>query len=768
MNRLLHTATTKVRQNPWMLLGALTVLFFWPLTVKGEVLFWGTPLLQFFPWRDLAVAEYLSGRLPLWNPYAGMGAPLAANIQSGVFYPPNAVYLILPIERAMTVTVLIHVFLAGAFTHRFARSLGRTQTGAFVAALAFMFSGYVIARAGFLSIVSAVAWLPAVMLGIEQALQAGPAGSILQRARGALGLACATAMLLLAGHVQLAYYILVFASSYLAWRSLARADARLLTIRRAMVPAGAIALGVALAAIQLAPAWELKRESVRQEGIDYVAATGYSLWPGQLLGVIAPNFLGSQVAGDWWGPGAYWEGVVYSGVLSLALAALAIRFQFNSTIGFFLLMGVVGLFLALGRYNPLFEPLFRSVPGLGLFQAPARFTLWYTFGLAMLAGAGWDALQAHPAASARSGALVVVCGVGLGIAAGVLVVSGGQPGTSLAVRSVLGGVAWLVAAGLLLAGRNRLPAGAWTIGALTLLYVDLFTFGAPLNPTTDARLYRRDAVARVSTGDQVLDRSFTTEATYRAAVDRYFSFRGPFITDWQALTEIRTAMTPDLATAERVFDVYNFDPIRMHRTTRLQETAEASSLPASLLNAMNVRYLPAFQPPDGAASWVPAGPPMVYRRDLSLPRAYVVQSTVRVSSLDEALTAMTAPGYDPAVTAIVESSIDFPPWDRGPRNARITEHTPQRVTVDVESSGGLLVLSDSYYPGWVARVDGRATPIFPTNAAFRGVPVPPGRVRVEFSYEPESVRLGMSITMAALAVTGVASGVLFLKRGRRS
>ncbi|MEK7214660.1 MAG: YfhO family protein, partial [Chloroflexota bacterium] len=360
-----HKATATVRQNPWMLLGVLTVLFFWPLTIKGEVLFWGTPLLQFFPWRDLAVAEYLAGRLPLWNPYAGMGAPLAANIQSGVFYPLNAIYLFLPIERAMTATVIVHVFLAGAFTFGLARSLGRSQTGAMIAALAFMFSGYVVARAGFLSIVSAVAWLPAVMLGVEKALQAGLPASLRRRARAGLGLACATAMLLLAGHVQLAYYILVFASAYLAWGALARADSPLTTIKRAIVPAAAIALGVALAAIQLAPAWELARASVRQEGIDYVAATGYSLWPGQLLGVIAPNMLGSQAAGDWWGPGAYWEGVIYSGTLSLALGALAIRFQFNRTTGFFLLMGVVGLFLALGRYNPLFEPLFRSVPGLG-------------------------------------------------------------------------------------------------------------------------------------------------------------------------------------------------------------------------------------------------------------------------------------------------------------------------------------------------------------------------------------------------------------------
>ncbi|MEK7214659.1 MAG: YfhO family protein, partial [Chloroflexota bacterium] len=402
------------------------------------------------------------------------------------------------------------------------------------------------------------------------------------------------------------------------------------------------------------------------------------------------------------------------------------------------------------------------------FHARARFTLWYTFGLAMLAGAGWDALAARADASARSGILVVVCGLGLGIAAAVLGVSGGQPEMSPAVGSVLSGAAWLVVTGLLLAGKNRIPIRWWTAGALTLLYFDLFNFGVPLNPTTDARLYRRDAVERFSTGDQELDRTFTTEATYRVAVDRYFSFKGPFITDWQALTEMRTAVTPGLAAAERIFEVYNFDPIRVRRTTRLQETAEASGLPPALLNAMNVGYLPAFQAPAGTAALIPAGPPMVNRRDLSVPRAYVVQSTVRVRSLEEALAVMTAPGYDPAVTAVVESSIDFPAWNRAPGNARVAEYAPQRVLVEVESSGGLLVLSDAYYPGWVARVEGRIMPIVPANAAFRGVPVPPGRVRVEFSYEPESVRLGISITVVALAVLGILSGLVFLKPRRPS
>lgn len=54
----------------------------------GEVFFWGLPALQFYPWREYALALLRAGHLPLWNPYSGAGAPLLANYQSALLYPP--------------------------------------------------------------------------------------------------------------------------------------------------------------------------------------------------------------------------------------------------------------------------------------------------------------------------------------------------------------------------------------------------------------------------------------------------------------------------------------------------------------------------------------------------------------------------------------------------------------------------------------------------------------------------------------------------------
>lgn len=523
-----------------LLLALLAALFFWRLTILGEVLYWGTPLLQFFPWRTLAVQEYLSGRAPLWNPYAGFGAPLAANFQSAVFYPLNLVYFLLPIERAMTATVLLHVFLAGWFTYGFGRHTGLSRSGALVSALTFMFSGYLVARAGFLSITAAVAWLPALFLALEGCLRASaqPGGS---RLLWMVALAGATGMLLLAGHIQLAYYSLVAGALYLGYRVLTGDDAahgasgatptsRIgSAVRRAWRALAGMTLGVALAAVQLVPGWEIARESVRQGGAAYDFATGYSLWPGQLLGALAPNFFGSQANGDWWGPGAYWEGVIYLGVFPLLLALLGLRYARDRRRWFWLALALVALFLAMGRYNPIFPALFERLPGWGLFQAPARFSLWYTLAGAMLAGLGWDALQAGGAARGRRlGLWATALALGMLLAALIFVLSGfDQALQSTAATAVAAAGGWLLVAGLLLRARANLPHARWRPAALALVAVDLFLFGFGLNPTTDVRLYSGETPPSVAALREAASggRTYTTEAVYKESQERYFSFK---------------------------------------------------------------------------------------------------------------------------------------------------------------------------------------------------------------------------------------------------
>src|SRR5687767_6587681 len=82
---------TLPRWIPLTLLTLTVIALFYRLLL-GEVLFWGLPSLQFYPWREFAMSEFAQGRFPLWNPYNGAGAPLLANYQSALLYPPHVLY----------------------------------------------------------------------------------------------------------------------------------------------------------------------------------------------------------------------------------------------------------------------------------------------------------------------------------------------------------------------------------------------------------------------------------------------------------------------------------------------------------------------------------------------------------------------------------------------------------------------------------------------------------------------------------------------------
>ena len=99
--------------------------------------------------------------------------------------------------------------------------------------------------------------------------------------------------------------------------------------------------------------------------------------------------------------------------------------------------------------------------------------------------------------------------------------------------------------------------------------------------------------------------------------------------------------------------------------------------------------------------------------------------------------------------------------------AEIVRYAAEEVVIRIHSDRpGLLVLSDAYYPGWQATVDGEAAPIYPTNVLFRGVPVPAGEHAVIFTYAPSGWPLGWGLAAAgALLMAGL--GVLSVQGFRR-
>ena len=157
-------------------------------------------LLQFRVWRGLVFESWSHGQIPFWNPYSLLGTPLLANSQSGGLYPFHILMGVLrvPLDRAIGLLAWGHLALAALGTYRLCRTLGCDRASAFFGGSAFGLSAFLLAWTPLASVPTTVAWIPWLLFWIA----AGRAGA--RRAGGWMALCFA--MMLLAGHLQFAFY----------------------------------------------------------------------------------------------------------------------------------------------------------------------------------------------------------------------------------------------------------------------------------------------------------------------------------------------------------------------------------------------------------------------------------------------------------------------------------------------------------------------------------------------------------------------------------
>jgi len=748
LNKAETPLPSRLRASPldWMpliiLCLAVAALFYRFLV--GEVIFWGVPLLQFYPWREMAFNALRAGRLPLWNPLAGCGAPLLANYQTAVFYPPNWLYLIIPAEYAMGLVGMVHLIWAGLGMRAYLRRLGVDRLGQGVGAISFALSGYLVSRFGFLSITSTVPWLPWLMWAVDGVVEAEGKRVL----RGAFSLlAGVAAMMLLAGHAQTAFYSLILAGAYGLWRVLGRsADADRAGKKRVMLMLmlAAVALGIAVAAVQLVPTFELMQTSQRAGGVEREFALTYSFWPWRFLSLIAPDLFGSPARGDWWGYGMYWEDAIYVGLLTLLLAVRGVvrwlRERHTASpavqaVPFFAVSLIPVVILALGKNTPLFPFLYDHIPTFNMFQAPTRWMVLAVFALCVLGAVGadrfvvsergmfWSRLSLAGGAAVTPIALVVSRGVS------------GEVRPSLPDALIrLGVQVALMALLFLVWGRaEKLARGrpAWETAALVLLALDLISAHGGLNPTLPASYYHQpsglaETVAATAPGARTL---YLPEDAYQAEFEALLDVSDLHAGGRARWDELRASLLPNLGLIDGVPSANNFDPLRVGHQDALIEALRGVRLSEAIESArrMGVGVLLAPRDLPGMEQIARAGEIRAYRVPDPWPRVAL------------------------ADCAESESGLGCRPRSNGV--ARIMSDMPERVAVHVEAEqAGYLLLLDTYYPGWTVKLDGQAVPLLQANSAFRAVQVPAGEHEIIFAYRPVSLLAGAAISGTGLLV----------------
>ncbi|MDB6027134.1 MAG: hypothetical protein JWM68_3357, partial [Verrucomicrobiales bacterium] len=186
-----------------------------------------------------------------------------------------------------------------------------------------------------------------------------------------------------------------------------------------------------------------------------------------------------------------------------------------------------------------------------------------------------------------------------------------------------------------------------------------------------------------------------------------------------------------------------------------------------ILDMLGVRYLISRQAPlppfradfHSDDYWVSVN-------QFALPRAFVPRHIESVAD-DEQFKKLSSPQFDPREMAYVESPVVLPATCSG--DATIVSEIPTRITVALKmETPGLVVLADLWDKGWSAYIDGKPAPILLTNHAIRGVVVPAGTATLEFRYEPASLTLGLWLTVLALVILSLWTGLSAWREDRAS
>ncbi|MCS6775595.1 MAG: hypothetical protein NZ557_03530, partial [Chthonomonadaceae bacterium] len=403
-----------------LLLLALTGIVFGPTlaSARQEVMaHQGTDLAMYFAHARAFAAQHLrQGHIPLWNPHICGGVPFVGAWQSGVFYPPNAIYLFLPLHLALNVELFLHVFLSGWFTALWARRYTTHPLACLLAGAMVMFSGafFLHVYAGHCSLLAAGAWMPLFLASVDglflPASTQRPAPIAGHMFTGVLALA----MMLLAGHPQTVFIAIVTTVLY----SVALLPVSRFRIR-ALLALGILATGgVAIGAVQLLPGLQAASEGVRQGPLPYEMAASLSLLPQNLLTLLVPGFFGDMVRTPYWGGYFLWEMCLFAGGIGLTLAITGVTAGVERRRWTWLAMALLLLVLALGAHTPLFRPLYEHVPGFNRFRGHSKFAYPMTLFLALLAAQGLHYLL-HSPGRARIAAFAAFLGAlclgGLGV-----------------------------------------------------------------------------------------------------------------------------------------------------------------------------------------------------------------------------------------------------------------------------------------------------------------------------------------------------------------
>jgi hypothetical protein len=770
----------------------LILLIFWfcqDILFSAQVPFFRDLGTYFYPMRHSLFESYRAGSLPLWDRHMAMGFPLLADFQSAAFYPPHLVFFVLSFFLAIRAIFIFHFLVAAVGAYSLWRHWNYSPWLSVIGTLLFTLGGTIVSLANLLNHFQTAVWLPWVILLWERALRS-------TAWKHFLIFTLVSTIQFLAGSPEL--FALTLALVLIDGLRIRATSSTISFPRVASVFLLANVLVVMLVMVQLLPTLELFLESRRQHVIPYQEALNWSLNPVTLLNLFfldkemvpgLPNGIRPLVAQEIPFLVSYYLGAVC--IFGLGLWSYYSS-RWEKALSLALI--VVSLVMAFGAFTPVYPLLYRYVPLLSSLRFPEKFFFLTYCVLLFMAMKGLGSFENAKAWNSRINvfipALIFLIWASLyglfqlrsDILSSFVAAKSGSPlfsvaqvkGTATILASLerqvflTAGLSLLIVLSTMNLIRMSLLGGLLVV----VVFVDLTWAHRgllfPLNPA-----FVNEGSRIMEHPDPRLSRIFYYPSPHNLHPSSYRAKGQPSFKEASALP------FQDLLPNAGI--LYGFDYMQeidaLARRPYADFLAFANNVdPArqiQLLRMFNVGHLISFEPLSVEGTTLMGRFPQyfswLYKIDNPIPRTYIVNKVSVEQSSGRVFQRLLAPGFDPAEEVVLDHLVAVASKRPLAAQASIVQYENQRVIVQASlNQPGILILADSYYPGWKAYVNSKEEAIRRANLFFRAVLLPAGTHTVEFRYEPTSFKLGLAISIATIFVISLVSIVCALHSHKKS
>lgn len=708
----------------------------------------------YYPTRKLVISSIKNGKAPLWNPYQFSGNVLLGTFQAAVFFPPGILFLLLPQVDAWSLIILLEPFLGSFFMYVFLNQIIEDKRASFFGALTFGFSAFMIIAwweemfmAGYTVIL-----LPLLLYSIEKIFQKIKTSSFLV-------LLFAAVSSLTTGWFQMILYSWVFAFVWIVYKYMLTKNkkamfATLMTFLLAGITS----------AIFLLPSVEAFIYSARSIADAKNDFTTYLMPWYHMVSYVAPDFFGSPAYHNYFGNGFYHETVLSIGMVGFIFALYAL-FSFDKTKSeklFFKIAWIVSLSLGFSLPTSWFLLYYLKIPLLSTLL-PSRIFFVSAFCASVLSAMGLQSYFKQVRKKPLVLSLIIPLVMLIAALCFALLIKRHAPidfeREKVSIRNlILPGLFWIGTsiAIILSVIRKKLQTisfaifiGITCVGSLYFtqkyLYFSSSNFIFPSVPVI-SELQKITGINRfLGVGDAYIDRNFAiTYGLY--SPEGYDSFNN------QRYSELVYASHTQGKYSQKM----PRDDILIMKSPNLQDTL-SNPYRRRVISLLGVKYLVEkhSQQDYVTQSLINSNIKLIwsdnifniYENKEALPRIFFAYEYEVIHGNQKILDTLYDPSTNLSKKIILEHSISLSLGKNGDGMVTLLSYTPEKIIINTQSAiNGLLMLTDSYYPGWKAYVDGKQVEILRADYSLRAIPLQAGTHTVIFSYQPNMFTIGVIIS----------------------